>query len=229
MGQKGGRPWLLGLRDQLRLTLTLLRTGITQRLAPGLFGVSQPTVSQIKSKLEPIIGLALSFTGIPLGEAAATRPLVVDGTYVPTGNRKAAGSANYSGKRHCQCLSVQVACDLGGGLIAVSDPVPGARHDAAAIELTGWRAALQDADWLADSAYAATNAITPVRKKPGQQLHESDKAFNKQVSHFRCVVERCISHLKNWRILSHGYRRRLRQLPFIIALAAKLELYRIGW
>ncbi|MDR2564789.1 MAG: transposase family protein [Bifidobacteriaceae bacterium] len=224
-----GRPWSLDLRGQLRLTLTLLRANTTQGLAAGFFGVSQPSVSQIKSRLEPIIDLALSCTGIPLGEAAATRPLVVDGTYVPTRNRKAAGRSNYSGKRHCQCLSVQVACDLEGGLIAVSDPVPGARHDAAAIELTGWRATLEDANWLADPAYSATNAITPVKRKPGRQLHESDKAFNKQVSHFRCVVERYISHLKNWRILTHGYLRQLKKLPFIIALVAKLELYRIGW
>ncbi|MDR2564551.1 MAG: transposase family protein, partial [Bifidobacteriaceae bacterium] len=160
MDQKGmatappvtGRPWALDLRGQLRLTLALLRSNTTQRLAGALFGVSQPTVSQIKAKLEPLIDLALSFTGIPLAEAAATRPLVVDGTHTPTGNRKATGRSNYSGKHHRQCLSVQVACDLEGGLIAVSDPVPGARHDAAAIELTGWRTALQDADWLADSA-----------------------------------------------------------------------------
>jgi hypothetical protein len=237
MAQKGmptspppnGRPWALSLRDQLRLTLTLLRTNITQQLAAAWFEISQPTVSQIKSKLEPLIDLALSFTGIPLAEAAATRPLVVDGTYVPTGNRQQAGRANYSGKRHCQCLSVQVACDLDGGLIAVSDPVAGARHDAAAIGLTGWSDTLKDANWLADSAYCATNAITPLKRKPGQQLDESDKQFNKQVSAFRCVVERCISHLKNWRILSRGYRRQLKKLPFVIALVAKLELYRIGW
>jgi hypothetical protein len=226
---KTGRPWALTLRQQLELTLMLLRRDVTQELAADRFGVSQPTVSQTKSKMEPLIDLALSFTGITLGEAATTRPLVVDGTYVPTGNRKRTGRSNYSGKRHCQCLSVQVACDLDGNLVAVSDPVPGARHDAAAIELTGWADTLTDANWIADSAYSATNAITPVKKKPGRELHDSEKEFNKQVSGFRCVVERCISHLKNWRILSHGYRRQLKKLPFIIALVVKLELYRIGW
>jgi transposase len=225
-----GRPWALTLGQQLQLTLMLLRADVTQELAAAWFDVSQPTVSQTKSKLEPIIDHALAFTGIPLGEAAATRPLGVDGTHVPTGNRKQTGRSNHSGKRHCQCLSVQVACDLDGNLVAVSDPVPGARHDAAAIELAGWADTLAGANWIADSAYRATNAITPIKKEPGQkELHESERAFNKQVSQFRRVVERRISHLKNWRTLSRGYRRQLKKLPVVIALVVKLELYRIGW
>ncbi|MDR1152652.1 MAG: transposase family protein, partial [Bifidobacteriaceae bacterium] len=136
---------------------------------------------------------------------------------------------NYSGKRHCQCLSIQVACDLNGTLIATSTPVPGARHDAAAIELTGWQHILHDANWVADSAYQATTAITPVRKPPGAELPEATKQFNKQIASIRCVVERCISHLKNRRIISRGHRRQLKRLPFTIALITKLELYRLGW
>jgi hypothetical protein len=167
--------------------------------------------------------------GVPLAEAARGRTLVVDGTYIPTGNRKATGKTNYSGKRHRQCLSVQVACDLEGTLIATSEPVPGARHDAAAIKLTGWDSVLADANWIADSAYSATNAITPIRKHPRTELHETEKLSNKQLSQLRYVVERCISHLKNWKILATGYRRRLKQLPHTITLVTKLELYRLGW
>jgi hypothetical protein len=237
MAQKGaptgsppsGRRWKLSLPDRLRLTLAMLRHNITQELAAAWFGVSQPTVSKIKSAMEPVISQALAFTGITIGQAAATRPLIVDGTYVPTQNRKQTGRSNYSGKRHCQCLSAQVACDLEGSLIDVSLSVHGARHDAAAVELTGWTDILADATWLADSAYSATNAITPVKRKPGQELSESDKQFNKQVSGLRCVVERRVSHLKNWRILSRGHRRQLKQLPFTIALVVKLERYRLGW
>jgi transposase len=224
-----GRPHALDLPEQVHLTLLLLRTNITQQLAADIFGVSQPTVSLVKSRVEPLIAHALADVGVPLAEAARGRTLVVDGTHIPTGNRKATGRTNYSGKRHRQCLSVQVACDLTGTLLATSDPVPGARHDAAAIELTGWADTLAAANWIADSAYSATNAITPIRRRPGSELHETERAFNKQLSQLRYVVERCISHLKNWKILATGYRRRLRQLPSIIALVTKLELYRLGW
>jgi hypothetical protein len=227
--KRTGRPPLLNLADKIALTLALLRTNITQQTAAAMFALSQPTVSVVKSEIEPLIDQALMFTGISLGEAAATRPLVVDGTYVPTGNRHHSGRTNYSGKRHCQCLSIQVACDLDGGLIATSMPVPGARHDAAAIELTRWQQTLPNANWIADSAYQATTAITPPRKPPGAELPKATKQFNKQIASIRCVVERCIPHLKNWRIISHGYRRQLKRLPFTIALITKLELYRHGW
>ncbi|MDR1441044.1 MAG: transposase [Bifidobacteriaceae bacterium] len=224
-----GRPQTLDLASKVRLTLTLLRTNITQQLAAEMLAVSQPTVSVVKSQIEPLIDQALTMTGIPLGEAASARPLIVDGTYIPTGNRKATGSVNYSGKRHCQNLSIQVACDLGGTLVATSAPVPGARHDSAALTLTGWDQILADADWFADSAYTAHGAITPIRKRPGGELTESEREFNRQVSSIRCTVERTISHLKNWRVLSKGYRRQLKKLPFVIALVTKLELYRLGW
>jgi hypothetical protein len=224
-----GRPPALDLPCQVALTLMLLRTNITQELAGLFFGIAQPTVSQIKSRIEPLIDQALTCIGVSLGEAAAARTLVVDGTYVPTGNRKTTGRTNYSGKRHCQCLSIQVACDLDGNLMATTTPLPGARNDAAAIDLTGWKDTLTHGSWIADSAYCATNAITPIRRRPGLDLHQSEKDFNHQVSALRWVVERCISHLKNWKILATGYRRRLRQLPFVIALVTKLELYRLGW
>jgi hypothetical protein len=107
------------------MTLILLRTSITQRLAAAWLDVSEPYVSKVKSRLEPILSQPLAFAGITIGEAAATRPLVVDGTYIPTGNRRQTGRSNYSGKRGRQCLSVKVASDPEGGLIGVSTTVAG--------------------------------------------------------------------------------------------------------
>ncbi|RRD03649.1 hypothetical protein EII34_13730 [Arachnia propionica] len=98
--------------------------------------------------------------------------LLVDGTYIPTGNRPASGqgAANHSGKRKLQCLSIQVAATDRGCLVAVSDPFPGARHDARVIQECGWSDLLAEtaATWVADGAYAATTAMTPVKKKPNQ-------------------------------------------------------------
>jgi hypothetical protein len=145
------------------------------------------------------------------------------------GNRHQTSRANYSGKQPCQGLSLRVACDLDGVLIAPSTPVPGARHDAAAIELTGWQHTLRDASWVPDSAYQATTAIIPIRKPLGAELPHTAKQFNRQLSPLRCVVERRLSHLKNWRIFSRGYRRPLKRFPLTIALITKLELYRLRW
>lgn len=223
-----GRPPVLDLFDQVVVTLILARQNVTQELVAGWFGLSQPRVSQIVSVVEPLIAAALEGVELTLEEAADKRTLVVDGTYVPTGNRKATGRANYSGKRHCQCLSVQVACDTNGRLLAVSDPVPGARHDAAAIGLCGWADTLAGADWIADGAYSAAGAITPIKRKPGLGLCDSQKQFNHDLSGIRYVVERCIAHLKNWKILKTGWRRQLKKLPAMIRLITKLELYRLA-
>ncbi|SDN68025.1 hypothetical protein SAMN05216355_11022 [Actinomyces ruminicola] len=55
------------------------------------------------------------------------------------------------------------------------------------------------------------------------------QAVGRQVSYIRSVVEHAIAALKNWTILSTGYRHRLNELPDTITLATKLELYRTGW
>jgi DDE superfamily endonuclease/Helix-turn-helix of DDE superfamily endonuclease len=224
-----GRPTLMSIRSQVLLTLVLLRQNISQMFAADIFGISLPTVSRIYRAMVPLLNQACCMHGITLAEAVATRPIVVDGTYVPTGNRAATGRHNYSGKRHCQNLSIQVACDLDGTLIAVSDPIPGARHDGAAITLTGWQDTLDAGTWIADGAYIATGALTPKRKPIDQEHTDQATAFSHDIASLRYVVERCIAHLKNWKILAKGYRGRLTELPIAIRTITQLGLYRLGW
>ena len=149
----------------------------------------------------------------------------------PTGNHPTSGQAshnNYSGKRKLQCLNVQVASTNHGDLIAVSDPVPGSRHDSKAINLCGWQNLLDSsgATWIADTAYITTTAITPIKKLPNQSRTNHDKDFNTAITRIRVNIEHCIAQLKTWRILSHGYRGRLKELPGIIHLIAHLEVLR---
>ncbi len=135
---------------------------------------------------------------------------------------------NYSGKRKCQCLSVQVACDQDGTLLAASAPVAGARHDMAALELCGWKTALAEREWIADTGYVSTNAVTLIKKKQSGVRSEEDKTINHAISSIRAAVERCIAHWKNWKILKNGYRRQLKKLPALIHSVTRLELYRRG-
>lgn len=224
----------LGLFRQVQLVLVLLRQNISQTVAADLVGVSQPTVSRIYRRIVPLLQHVLVFTGISLAEAVAQQHLLlVDGTYIPTGNRPASGQekANYSGKHHLQCLSIQVACTTSGQLVATSDPVPGSRHDSAALELTGWKEILnhEDVSWVADSAYIATTALTPIKKTRGRDRLDWERQFNRDIASLRAPIEHTIGHLKDWKVLATGYRGRLAELPTIIHLATRLELYRIGW
>lgn len=227
--KRGGPHDHLTLEDQLIATLMLLRHNMTEQMVAGIFGVSQATMSRIKDKIEPVIDEVLGLHQRGLEELVGNRPIVVDGTYVPTGNRTQTGRTNYSRKRGCQCVNVQIASDVGGTLLAVSVPSPGSRHDRKALQLCGWEQILLKADWIADLGYIGTNALTPIKKLAGQPRSRHDKDFNHTLAGIRSVIERCIAHWKNWKIVKTGYRRQLKRLPDTIQLVTRLELYRLGW
>lgn len=222
-----GRRETLGLYPQVVLTLVLLRQNLPQTLVGDLFGISQPTVSRILRRVLPLIGKVVSSWGCTLTQVIKDRVVLVDGTLIPTGNRAHTGTENYSGKHREQGVSLQVCSDLTGRLLAVSDPVPGARHDAAALTLTGWEHILDQANWVADRAYTATTAITPIKKPHNREQPPDHQEFNRTLSAIRNPVERCIAHLKNWKILATGYRGRLSELPTIIQIVTQCEFYRL--
>lgn len=226
--KRTGRREILGLYAQVVLTLVVLRQNLAQTVLADLFGISQPTVSRIVRRILPLIAEVVSSWGCTLPEVITDRVVLVDGTLIPTGNRAHTGRQNYSGKHRQQGLSVQVASDLTGQLLAVSDPVPGARHDAAALRLTGWEHILSPANWIGDRAYTATTAITPIKKPHYQELPPDHQEFNRALAALRNPVERCIAHLKNWKMLATGYRGRLSELPTIIRIVTQCEFYRLG-
>jgi hypothetical protein len=48
-------------------------------------------------------------------------------------------------------------------------------------------------------------------------------AANRVLSGIRSAVERAIAHLKNWKILGTGYRRRLSELPGLVRTIVRLS------
>ena len=219
------------LYQQVVICLILLRQNTSQMVIADMVGVSQPTICRIWRRITGILETVLVLTSGGLAEAIQQgHLLLVDGSFVPTGNRPASGqaAANYSGKRKVQCLNIQVAATDRGDLVAVSDPFPGARHDAGVIQECGWSDLLAEvgACWVADTAYTATTAVTPVKKKPSQPRADREKQFNRTIAGIRASVEHCIAHLKNWKMLANGYRGRLKELPAIIRIVTQLELLR---
>jgi hypothetical protein len=219
---------VLGLFRAVVTVLVLLRSNMPQALAADLAGVSQPTVSRVFRRLAPVIRTVLAGAGPGLAEAAEGRVVVVDGTLVPT-PEWAGLKANYSGKHRRPGLSIQVLSDLNGRLLAVSDPQPGSTHDLTAFARTGWEAALWGSEILGDKAYHDSHVLTPVRKPRGRPMPAVQKEANKAHSSLRVAVERCIAHLKNWKVLATGYRGRVTELPDVIATVVALEFHRLGW
>ncbi|MFC8797139.1 transposase family protein [Promicromonospora sp. NPDC057138] len=217
------------------MILILVRHNLAQQLTGDLYGVSQATVSRVYRYLLPILGMVTMMDRTHLADALTSGVVLVDGTPIPTGNRTATGKENFNGKHRKQALNVQVAAWPDGTLAAVSAPVPGRRHDSAALRLVGWadqiaHARHQNPDLavVADSAYGAHTEWAARPKPANEPRPAEDVHFNRAIASFRAPVERAIALLKQWRILSNGYRGRLTELPTIIHVIANLEFYRLA-
>jgi hypothetical protein len=218
----------VGLYRAVLITLLYVRQNLSQAAVGDLFGISQATVSRVYRGVLPLIEQALCLHIPDVKEAIRGRLVLVDGTDVPTGNR-AGHEDNYSGKRRRAGLNIQVMADTDGGLLGISAPVSGSMHDRKAFAQCGWEDLLAQVSIIADPAYQGTSAITPRKKPKGGELSVGDKANNKVISSIRSAIERCIAHVKNWKILATGYRGRLRELPNVIRIITALEFYRLGW
>jgi DDE superfamily endonuclease/Helix-turn-helix of DDE superfamily endonuclease len=229
VAENGGRPRQFSVREKVLVGLILLRQNLPQPVLAAFLGVSQSTVSRAWRWVFPLLFDALVAHEMSLEEAVDGRVTLIDGTDVPTGNR-IDGQGNYSGKRRRQGLNIQVAADLLGRLLAVSVPVPGSRHDRAALELTGWEKILDNSEsgWIADLGYLGTSAVTSQKKSKHRPLSSDRENYNRQVSGMRSAVERCIAHLKNWKMIATGYRGKLSELATIIRIVTRLESYRLG-
>jgi len=217
------------------MVLLYLRHNLPQTLIAELFGCSQPTVSRLVARLMPAITSVLAPVAART-EANELRSTVrVDGFLAPTGDRRkdTYTSGMYSGKRHRCGFNLQVVGSWHGTLVLTGKAQPGAMHDAKAWHESGLAAILDGrlhADGgpggFADTAYIGTGLYVPTKKAQGQTLTASAREFNKMIAAQRASVERVIAHLKNWRVLSSGYRGLLDRFGPVLGAVTKLEIYR---
>lgn len=164
------------------------------------------TISTIEKALEKV----LTPLAQPLQESLKEPgSLVVDGTLVPTWNWRSQGTTNFSGKHKKAGFNHQVICTLDGRLLAITDPLPGARDDAHAFRAHGLERLL-DSSTLADQGYIGFWGWLP---RPGATKPAGTpadvKAVNRFINSRRAVVERVIAQIKMWPVLHTGFRRAL--------------------
>lgn len=215
------------------MVLIMARHNLRQPMTADLYETSQPTVSRIWRYLIALLGQVTALDRKHLVEALKIGVVLIDGTPIPTGNRAGTGTTNFNGKHRKQALNIQVAARLGGALVAVSVPVRGSRHDSRALEEVGWaeqistaRAGNELLAVFADSAYVKHTKLAPRPKKKDVPRTEADREWNRKIASMRAPVERTIALLKQWKILSTGYRGRLSELPSVIHAITNLEFYR---
>ena len=86
-------------------------------------------------------------------------------------------------------------CTLDGKLLVITDPLPGARHDAYCFQKHGLGRIL-DSSTLADKGYVGLGLMTPNKRPAGGQLSQNHQAVNHQISRLRSVVEQVIAQVK---------------------------------
>ena len=204
VAKPGGRPPTIGLYRSIMLVVCLMRKNVTQEFAGAIYGVSQSTVSRRWDLLRPVIRRAVA-SFIPDPRAVlGTGTALVDGTITPTWDWKHVPDL-FSKKENMAGMNVQVAASLEGKVAAIGPfAVPGARHDAYAFEASGLKEILADIQAAGDLGYVGVDGIDiiPIKRAAGCDLRDCDAEFNIAFSKVRAAIERAISHVKTWRMLS---------------------------
>jgi len=221
-----GRPLALGLYRSVAMVLALLRQNIVQQVAAEIFGVSQSTVSRRWDALREVIAAVLAeFVPTP-AHVAGTSTVLADGTLAPTWDWRHRNDL-YSGKRHDTGFNLQVAATLGGDLVAVGEPLPGARHDAYCWQACGLAQVLSNHHVLTDLGYTGCDVLTGHKTPAGGELTDNQKEVNTALSTLRAAVERAISHLKNWKILASRYRGPLDKFDSVVRAVVALTFFKL--
>jgi hypothetical protein len=220
-------PPTLGLYASVVVTLAYIRRNRVQEELAETYGVSQSTVSRAIAAVTPLLDKALRPFVPTAEELDPDTQYIVDGTLLPcwswAGHREL-----YSGKHKTTGLNLQVVSTLDGRLAWISDPVDGAHHDVYCLDEAGVLDTLDPGNWTGDKGYVGRRMTTPIKKSAHREMLEWEHKFNSGINSVRAVIERVISHLKNWRILHIDYRRPLDTFPTTISAAIALHFYTLA-
>jgi hypothetical protein len=204
-----GRPRALSLGQAVRVTVMYYKNNVTEEVLGELHGVSQPTISRVINRIEPVVADILGAYVPDPREVPRGLVVLVDGTLAPCWSWADAPEL-YSGKHKTTGHKHQVGAGLTGRLLFLTDPLPGRTHDARAFREAKLDNALDTSNSMADKGYLGTGMLTPFRKPAGGELLTWHKEFNTTINSLRAVVERAIANVKTWRILHTDYRRPLK-------------------
>ena len=222
-----GRPKSVNLREAVIIACGYMRQNIIQEVWAEIFDTSQPVISEIITKLTPLLE-AVTEQERPTAEeakeaAAREQTVLVDGFLAPTWSWRNRPDL-WSGKHKSTGFNGQAITNLRGDLIFISEPVTGHNHDMTALAETETAGIIAAAfSGIGDKGYQGSGFITPFKKPRGGELLGWQKEFNAVVNRLRAPVERAIAHLKSWRILHTDYRRPVR--TYATSYRAAVGLY----
>ena len=154
-----GRPKSLSLREAIMVALLYNRQSMIEEVIADLFGVSEGTISDIVSKLTPLIAQATEEFRPDAEEAKQVtrgRLALVDGTLWPCWSWESA-PALWAGKYNLR---------LGPG----STPAPGCDHDMKKLEGEVKKILDLAGSVIADKGFKGSGYATPAKKPTGSEL-----------------------------------------------------------
>lgn len=220
-----GRPRKLTLQEAVEVTLMYERQNIPEEVIGDIFGVSQSVVSNVITKLTPLIADATEEFRPDIEEAVQVtkgRLALVDGTLWPCWSWEPAREL-WAGKYSTTGHGGIVISDEYGNIIFVTEPAPGCDHDMAKLEGAAKEILDVAGAVVADKGFQGSGYVTPAKKPAGRELYVREHEYNAQVSSIRAPIERAVAHLKTWKILFTDYRRPLR--TFSDSFRAVIGLY----
>lgn len=220
-------PPILGLYKSVLVTLAYLRRNRVQAELAETYGVSQSTISRAIAAVTPMLDKALRGFVPTAEELDPDKQYVVDGTLLPCWSW-AGHPELYSGKHKTTGMNAQVVCTLDGELAWISDPIDGARHDVYCLDESGALDTLDPRNWTGDKGYIGRGMITPIRKSAHRDMLDWEAELSRGINSDRAVVERTISHLKNWEVLHTDYRRPLTTFRTTISAVVGLHFYALA-
>jgi hypothetical protein len=201
-----GRPKSLSVIEALQLCLRWLRRNLTLPEAGEDFGIGTTTAWEYAHLMAAFLADVLGCPAEELAEQVSEKVILFDGTLVPTFNWRHRRDL-HSGKHKRYGANVQAVADIHGRVTGASRPFPGSRHDKHCYDEAGLEQVAQaSGGGVGDAGYQGTGLVTPIKKKPGQELTDEQKRFNASVASVRVGAEHAIAHLKNWRITASRYR-----------------------
>ncbi len=231
--KKAGRPKACGLYRAVEIACMYLRQNITEEVLGDVWGVSQPTVSRIVTRLVPVVKAVLEEFVPDVKEAIELvkgRVCLVDGTIAPCWSYQE-HTELWSRKKGTTGCNAQLVSLLDGEAGYVADPLPGKTHDATAFaETPVARIVKHSGGGIGDKGYQGCDGMaTPRKTPPGGELSRNDKKCNAELSALRAPIERLVAHFKSWRILHTDYRRPYSTYRDAYDAARGLFFFSITW
>jgi len=183
------------------------------------------TMSAIKAPLAaPSLGRRCSFCrwSIPIArqKSLARRRENQDGRRRCDGTSHRASKKKqedwYSGKKKRHTVKSQIVADVESRLIYDVEEAVGSVHDFKLCKETLLTVLMLSVMILADSGYQGiqeyhTWSLIPIKKSKNRELSEEEKAFNRELSRRRIVIENINARIKVFKIMSYPYRNRRRR------------------